>query len=256
MSLTAGTISLLSVQSNTSSLSATAASGGTGPYTQQWYRSTTTGFSPGGGNILTGQTSLTLSDSGLIPNTLYYYKVVYTDTGNSNATVTATQLAVTTTAPSQTQNPFVQTPFIGQVDLKIGPTNVVGAQIDSSQASALYSGSAVNVVNSADGAPKVVGSATDADSVFGFIVYDIKSPSYTAGLRCEVALAGTCMWLYATTAIARGAQVVLDLVSPGSVQAATGGTTDTIVGWAYDKSPGYGNLIRVILSTPSFTLDG
>ena len=89
--------------------------------------------------------------------------------------------------------------------------------------------------------------------VWGFLVYDIKSASYVSGNRCEIAQAGACMYLYATTAIARGAQVVLDLTSPGSVQAATG--SDTIIGYAYDSATAYGQLIRVVLSTPSFLVN-
>jgi hypothetical protein len=250
MSYTAGTLSILSVSSNSDQLSSTQATGGTGPYTVQWYRSTTTGFSPGGGNIITGATSLTLNDSGLIPNTPYYYKVVYTDTGFSNDTITSSQLTVTTTAPSQSQNQFSQAPFLGETDLKVGPTNVTEAMIDVTQSGLLYAGSAVNVVNGPNGIPTVVGSATDTDNVWGFIVYDIKSQSYPVGARCGVAQLGTCIWLYATNAIARGAQVVLDLTSPGGVQAATG--SDTIVGYAYDQATAYGQLIRIVVSTPSF----
>lgn len=41
--------------------------------TYQWYRSTTQGFTPGGGNILSGKTSRTLTDTGLTSNTVYYY---------------------------------------------------------------------------------------------------------------------------------------------------------------------------------------
>jgi len=52
MSITAGTITLNSFTYSTANLTATAATGGTGPYTYQWYRSTTTGFTPGAGNIL------------------------------------------------------------------------------------------------------------------------------------------------------------------------------------------------------------
>lgn len=252
MALTTGVLSLVSVSSNSDNLITTAASGGTGPYTQQWYRSTTTGFSPGGGNIITGATALTLSDSGLIPNTPYYYKVVFTDTGNSNATVTSTQLVVTTSSPSQSINVFAQSPFLGSLDLKVGPTNVAAMQIDVSQATGLFGGSAVKVVDSADGVPKVIGCAADSDEVWGFICYDIKSKVYVAGDRCEVAQAGSVMWLYATTAISRGTQVVLDLTSLGSVQSSSGQTSDNIVGYAYDKATSYGQLIRVSLRCPSF----
>lgn len=250
MAYTAGVLTLQSVGANTAQLISTSASGGVGPYTQQWYRSTTTGFSPGSGNILTGQTALTLSDSGLIPNTTYYYKMVYTDTGFSNDTITSSQLAVTTIPALEGINQFQMSPFLGMLDLKVGNTNVTAAQIDVTQLTALYNGSAVNVVNGANGIPTVVGSSTDADNVWGFIVYDIKSASYVVGNRCEIAQQGSCIWLYATTAITRGTQVVLDLTSQGAVQAATG--SDTVIGYAFDQATAYGQLIRVVLTTPSF----
>jgi hypothetical protein len=249
MTLTAGILTLQSVGSTTDQLVTTAASGGTGPYTQQWYRSTTTGFSPGSGNIITGATGLTLNDSGLIPNTPYFYKVVFTDVGAS-ATVNSAQLAVTTIAASENINQFAMAPFLGMLDLKVGNTNVNAGQIDVTQSGLLYGGSSVNVVNNSNGIPTVIGSATDTDNVWGFIVYDIKSQSYGIGARCEIAQAGSCIWLYATTAITRGTQVVLDLSSPGSVQAATG--SDTVIGYAYDQATAYGQLIRVVLKTPSF----
>lgn len=251
MSLTAGVLSQISVSSNSDVLSATAASGGTGPYTQQWYRSTTTGFSPGGGNIIAGATALTLSDSGLIPNTVYFYKVVYTDTGNSNTTVTATQLAVTTTPTQLSQNQFAQSPVVGQIDLRF-PYNSVSVQIDVSQATPLYQGTAVKMVDSADGIPKVVGCAADADEVLGFINFDIKSISFTAGMPAEISMGGNVMYLYAATAIARGAQVQLNYIAPGSVSALVGSSGADIVGWAYDKASAPGALIRVFLKTPSF----
>lgn len=252
MSIAAGTISLLSVSSNGANLSITAASGGTGPYTNQWYRSTTTGFSPGGGNILAGQTGLSLVDSGLIPGVQYFYKVIQTDTGHSNDTATATQVAATTTAPSLNITSFQQQPFLGMLDLKVGGTNVIGGQIDVSQSGSLYAGQAVKIVNSPDGVPKVIACAADTDEVFGFIVYDIKSAAYVAGSRCELAQAGSCMWLYATTAIVRGAQVSLISAQPGSVSALV--STARIVGYAYDQAAAYGQLIRVYLKNPSFAV--
>lgn len=255
MALTAGVLSQLSVASNTAQLSSTAASGGTGPYTQQWYRSTTTGFSPGGGNIIAGATALTLNDSGLIPNTPYFYKVVYTDTGNSNTTVNSTQLAVTTTATQLNPNQFAQTTVVGMIDLRF-PYNSVSVQIDASQSGNLYPGSAVKMVDSADGIPKVVGCASDADEVLGFINFDIKTIAFIAGSLAEISMGGNVMYLYATGAIARGTQVCLDLTSPGSVAQVTGSGGEDIVGWAYDKAVAAGALIRVFLKTPSFLKDG
>lgn len=250
MSLTAGVITLSSAGANTLQLSATAASGGTGPYTQQWYRSTTTGFSPGGGNILSGQTALTLSDSGLIPNTVYFYKVVYTDTGNSNATVTATQLSATTTPASQNPNSFAQSPTVGMIDMRFD-YDTVSVQIDVSQATPLYAGSPVKMVDSADGIPKVIGCSANSDTCLGFINYDIKTIAFVAGSTAEISMAGNVVFLYATTAISRGTQVQLDILNNG-VAEKTGSSGAAIVGWAYGKATNPGDLIRVYVLTPSF----
>lgn len=251
MSITAGTLSQVSVASTTASLLATAATGGTGPYTYQWYRSTTTGFSPGGGNIIAGATALALSDTGLIPNTQYYYKVIATDTGHSNDVVTYTQLSVATAAPVLNPNQFAQSPYLGMIDLRFD-YNTVSVQIDASQATALYAGSAVKIVDSADGVPKVVGCAANSDEVFGFINFDIKTVQFLAGVPAEISQAGNVMYLYATGAIARGVQVSLDLTTNGGVRSAATHTGDDIVGWAYDKATAAGQLIRIRLSVPSF----
>lgn len=256
MSVTAGALSQISVGSNTAKLQSAAATGGTGPYTYQWYRSTTTGFSPGGGNILTGKTSLDLDDSGLIPNTIYYYKVIATDTGDSNTTSTSSQLAVTTTAQQLSPNQFAQTPVLGMIDLRFD-YDTVAVQIDSSQVTALYAGSAVKIVDSAGGVPKVIGCDADEDEVFGFINFDIKTVQFLANMAAEISQTGNVMFLYAGGAIARGVRVVLQdpAISPGTVLAATGSTGSRIVGFAYDKAAAAGELIRVKLDCPSFELD-
>lgn len=249
MTLTAGTLSQVAVSSTTADLLATAATGGTGPYTYQWYRSTTTGFSPGGGNIISGATALALADTGLIPNTTYYYKVVATDTGNSNITVEYTQLAVVTAAEVLSPNQFAQSTYIGMVDLRFDG-DTVSCQVASTQATALYPGQAVKMVDSADGVPKIVASAAASDETLGFINFDIKSVTFPAGSDCEISLSGNVMYLYSTAAIARGAQVMIDVSTVGGVKTATGG--GKYVGWAYDKATAAGQLIRIFIKTPSF----
>lgn len=250
MATTAGALSQVSVSQSTANLLSAVATAGTAPYTYQWYRSTTSGFTPGGGNIITGATSLTLADTGLIPNTLYYYKVVATDAGAVAGT--SAQLAVTTLVPTQQPNAFAQSAQLGMIDLRFD-YNTVSVQIDSSQATALYAGAAVKMVDSADGIPKVVGCAANSDSVLGFINFDIKSVAFVAGDRAEISMGGNVVYLYATAAISRGVQVSLDLSTNGGVHAITSGTTgDNIVGWAYDKAPAAGTLIRVHLTTLSF----
>lgn len=252
MSITAGTLSQVSVGANSAQLLATAATGGTGPYTYQWYRSTTTGFSPDGGSIIAGATALSLVDTGLIPGTQYFYKVIATDTGHSNDTVTYTQLAVATTAPVLNPNQFAQSEYLGTIDLRF-PYNSVSVQIDSSQATPLYAGSAVKVVDSADGVPKVVGCSAASDSVFGFINFDIKTVQFLANKSAEISMAGNVIYLYSTAAISRGAQVCLDLTTNGGVHSISNASSgDTVVGWAYDKATAPGQLIRVYLKTPSY----
>lgn len=90
--MVAGALSTLLRNLTTASLVSAVATGGTAPYTYQWYRSTTSGFTPGGGNILGGQTALQLDDTGLTQGVAYYYKVVATD--NVSATATSAQMTV------------------------------------------------------------------------------------------------------------------------------------------------------------------
>ena len=251
MAFAAGAVSLVSKSPTTASVLVAAASGGTGPYTYQWYRSTVSGFTPGAGNIIAGATALALSDSGLIPGTQYYYENVATDTGNGNVTAASAQLGVLTDPPVQSINQFAQAPQLGMIDMRFD-YNTVAVQIDVSQVTPLFAGAAVKVVDSADGVPKVVGCAANSDEVFGTINFDIKTVSYVAGVGAEISMAGNVVYLYATSAISRGARVQLDLSTNGGVTALVGSSGADIVGWAYDKAVSAGQLIRVFLLVPSF----
>lgn len=249
MSLTAGALSQVSVSSNSAVLSSAAATSGTAPYTYQWYRSDVSGFSPGAGNLISGATSLTLNDSGLIPNSPVYYKVVVTD--SASATATSSQLAVTTLPTVLSQNVFNQSPIVGMVDMPYN-YDTFAVQVDSSAGSnLLYAGMAVKIVaNNAGGVPRVVACSNKADNVFGFVNFDIKSVSFGVGQMMEVSTSGNVIWLYATGAISQGAQVCLDTNASGAVQAT--GNSATVVGYALDGAAGYGSIIRVRLATPSF----
>lgn len=249
--LAAGALSQVSVTATTAQLLSAAATGGTAPYTYQWHRSVTTGFTPGVGTAIAGATSLTLNDSGLIPNTQYYYKVVATD--SVAATATSSQLAVATLATGLNPNVFAMSPIVGMIDMRFD-YNTVAVMIDVSQATALYAGMAVKIVDSADGVPKVVGCALNSDEVFGFINFDIKTVAFTAGMAAEVSQGGNVIYLFSTGAIARGVQVTLDLSTGGGVAQAVPASGFRIVGWAFDKAPAAGTLIRVRLSNPSFTV--
>jgi len=244
MTFTAGALSKVLVGQSTAQLSSAAASGGTGPYNYQWYRSTTTGFSPGAGNIISGATSLSLNDSGLIPGTTYYYVVVATDTGNGNVTANSSQLTVGT-EPSLSPNQFAQSLVVGLIDMKIGSTNVIAAQVDASVTSQIFPGQGVKIVaNTSGGIPKVAPISSKSDQCIGFAAFNIKDLLYVAGQNLEIALFGTVIWLYATGAITQFAEVCLDSTYVGGVQAT--GNTATWVGWAMDGASAAG-LIRVML---------
>lgn len=94
------------------SLQATAAQGAVGTFSYQWYRGTVYNFQPSPATILAGQTSLTLLDvdPAITPNTIYYYIVQATDSGNwdwVNSNIlgicTAQQGQMTLTNPSIAQ---------------------------------------------------------------------------------------------------------------------------------------------------------
>jgi hypothetical protein len=252
MSLTAGALSLVSKTDVQVVAVSAAATSGTAPYTYQWYRSTTSGFTPGAGNIISGATSLNLTDTGLIPNTTYYYKVVVTD--DAAATAESAQLAVATLAQTQNPNQFAETALLGMVDLKLN-LNTISVEVDASEMGTLYAGSPVVIVDSAGGIPKVVKPAASSDTILGFINYDIKSRAFVAGDKAEVSLSGNVIYLYATAAIARGAMVVVDVENNG-VAPMNGSGGESVVGWAVDKAAGLGSLIRVFLMTPGFLKDG
>ncbi len=98
MALTPGALSIISISNVGDVLSSAAAVSGTTPYSYQWYRSTSSGFTPGTANIVSGATSLSLSDINLSPATTYFYKVVVTDSAGTPVVATSSQLAVTTLA--------------------------------------------------------------------------------------------------------------------------------------------------------------
>ena len=250
MSLAAGALSKTSVGPTTASLVSAAATGGTGPYTYQWYRSTVSGFTPGGGNLIAGATALTLNDTGLIPNTQYYYEVVATDTGNGNATANSAQLAVQTSAPVLNPNQFAQSSIVGMIDMRF-PYNTVAAQIDFSQATPLYAGQAVKIVDSVDGIPKIVGCPPIPTRCLDLSTTTL-SPSHF--LRSKLRnLDGRELHLpLRHHRDFRGTQVQLDISTVGGVAAKVGSSGADIVGYAFDKAAAPGALIRVHLIVPSF----
>jgi lysophospholipase L1-like esterase len=80
------------VTSSSISASTTAASGTTGPYTNQWYASTTSGFTPGAGNLIAGATGLNLIWTPP-DNQLYFIVCQQTDSQSTPQSAVTNQLA-------------------------------------------------------------------------------------------------------------------------------------------------------------------
>jgi len=253
--MTAPVISVLATTTTTAKLVGTAATG-VGPFTYQWYRSTTAGFTPGGGNILAGKTSLSLTDTGLTPNVAYYYKLVATDTGDSNTTQTSNQAAVVSEPQGLTENPnqFAQNAILGQPTDQVQP-NTQNMQIDVSETATLRAGQAVKFIGTGKGGiPKVVACTADTDQVCGYINFNPQKNVYVAGDRVQVSGMLNVLFLSCSSAVARGGQVCLETDAYGSVKATTGSSGARIVGYALDVAAA-GDTIPIFLLTPSFRLD-
>ncbi len=89
--LTSGVAQVDEVGLTTATVSASAATGGTSPYTYQWQRSLTSGS---GYSNVGGATSLTLNDSGLTRGVTYFYQLISTD--SAAASVTSNEISLTT----------------------------------------------------------------------------------------------------------------------------------------------------------------
>lgn len=220
-----------------------------GPNEYEWYKSTTQGFSPGPGNLIAGADEETLDISGLIPNTIYYFRAKVTDTGNSNTTATSAELTVTTASQTQSQNQFTQAPTRGNVDQAYN-TNTVSVLFDPAFAGQAYAGTPVKLLATSKKSPLVVTPCTaETDNVLGFINFNAKNNAYTGGMVAECSLKNNVIYLYATAAIEAGASVQLDLANNGIKTAAD--ANDRVVGWAFDAADAPGDLFRVYVGTPT-----
>ncbi len=146
---------------------------------------------------------------------------------------------------AQLPNQFRQSPLKGMVDLRVGGA-IVQAQMDVTAGANIVPGTAVTMIDSAGGVPKVKEVAADSDEIWGFLCYDQIKAAFNPYDPVTVALVngGAAMWMEASAAIARNA-VVGVVVTGSKVKTSAGGSRD--VGRAYDKAAVDTDLIKVIL---------
>lgn len=260
MALTPGSLSQVSVSDVSNSLLSTAAVSGTTPYSYQWYRAVlSSAFVPAVSYAVSGATSLSLSDSGLTPGTVYYYKVVAIDSAATPATVSTSALTVTQLAQQVSQNALQPTAYLGMLDLKLN-FNTIPAQFDPAGSGSIVPGQCVKFSTAAGpGAPKVVQTTAATDAPAGFVNYNIKQASFAVGEAMEISVDGNVMFLWAAAAINRG-QFVTSLPSGvgggciGGVVPATGSSNGYIVGKSLDTAA-IGTLCRIYLQPLAGKLD-
>lgn len=111
--LTAGSISLVSKSDTVINLSATDATGGTGSYTYQWKLGNSPLSEAAGTNV--GTSSLTLNETGLDPNTIYYFRLHYTDSYGTRV-VSAQYSTATNVESSGSPTPYLLLEGLGFYD--------------------------------------------------------------------------------------------------------------------------------------------
>lgn len=146
---------------------------------------------------------------------------------------------------TQFSNQFAQTPEAGYLDLQSGLNNVITSMNVVGASAALVPGQGVTLVDSFTAIPSVAAMTADTQIAWGFVVQNLKDADVPAEKPCEIARAGTVMFMTAGAAIARGANVSYQ-VATGKV--ITQATTDTIAGQALDKAAADGDIIRVIIN--------
>lgn len=256
MAVTAGALTLVKAGANYAQVSSAPATGGTGPYTYQWYKSFSTGYTPGVGTAIPLATGLTLTDNQLLPATNYYYYVIATDMGAGSATSQSAKLTVLTLAGNPVEmNQLVQTPIIGQVDQPQNP-NTVHVVMDSSFGTALaVPGTAVKQIAPTgvtagvglNTLPHVVPVTSNSDTVLGFIQYSMRDQTFTGGSPMEISKTGNVQWQVATANGTAGDSMQLDISVPGGAQTQLNSGGATIVGQAIDQ-PVIGMPFRLAIS--------
>lgn len=160
---------------------------------------------------------------------------------------------------AQLTNQFGMTPEKGQITRQADDQNLIECLLATTVTDEVVAATAVKLVDS--GGAQIVVEPADAatDDIFGFVVYDYKDTDASNGRvgntgrdrNVTVARRGTIMFMEASGAIARGAEVQYD---PTNVEVATAASSNRRVGRILDKANADGDLVRVdIFDAPGAT---
>ena len=141
------------------------------------------------------------------------------------------------------QNQFNLSVVKGMLD-QAHSFNTLSCKVKSDESNPLVSGQKVKIVDSANGVPEVTALEADTDKVFGVVNYNMKDASFKAGAHVEISAFGNVIYLEASAAIARGADV-MPVITGEKIATATEGKS--VIGYAYDKATADGDLVRVML---------
>ena len=149
-------------------------------------------------------------------------------------------------------NQFSKGAVAGQLDLNSGGLNTAFTlRIDpGSSAADIEAGEGLMIVDGGaddpNGVPLCDILTADTDQPFGARVYDAKNGVAQPGDIVQVSFDGCVQFMIASAALARWAQVALDVSNPGKVKAVS---TDAPFGRLLDKSLADGDLVRVLVKT-------
>lgn len=147
-------------------------------------------------------------------------------------------------AQQQNMNQITMTPHKGRISHIPNPSTL-SCQITTASSNTFYGGTAVKLISGTANTILVEKSAA-SEAIFGFVIANPRSASFTAGKNVEIALPGTVMEMESSAAINRGQLV--EQVATGDKVAAYAGVNNT-VGIALDTATAANQLIRVLIRT-------
>lgn len=146
----------------------------------------------------------------------------------------------------QNMNQFGMGPLKGMVSHLPG-ANVVAAQLTIASSNTLKAGSAVKLISGVANTI-LVEKAGANDDIFGFVVFNPKKNSYSAGDSVDIACPGTTMIMESQAAFNRGQS--LEIVATGDLVKAYAGS-NTPCGVALDQASAANQLVRVLIRVES-----